>query len=103
MPLLLLPPPPVLSVADLIYAARKLKWQVEQPVSGLPSLEMRGRDDIVLYGEPRAVGTWAASLGLSLIGPPPDWCPLLPAAYRPGSKSDSYDLEIRFFARERQV
>lgn len=81
MPILLLPPPPILSTADLEIAARRQGWQVEKPADGMPPHRLAGRDDLVFYGDWRVVTAWANTLHQFLLGPNVSWLPQLPDRY----------------------
>jgi hypothetical protein len=82
MPTLLLPPPPILPSAEIAFAARGQRWQVET-LSGPPALDrLRDRADVAPYGDWPVVTHLANLLHLALLAPTVDWLPRLPEAYR---------------------
>jgi hypothetical protein len=82
MPVLVLPPrytPDSLALAD---AAMHARWEVERLHSWrVPDL-LRGRNDVVLFGEPLFAAAVAEDLGLALLEPPLSWLAELTEEYR---------------------
>jgi ATP-grasp domain, R2K clade family 2 len=73
MPMLVLPPrytPDSIALAD---AGMRAKWEVQRLHSWRVPDWLKGRKDIVLYGEPLFAAAVAEDLGLALLEPPLRW------------------------------
>jgi hypothetical protein len=82
MPILILPPryiPDSLALAD---AAMHARWDVERLHSWRVPDWLKGRGDVVLYGEPLFAAAVAKDLGVTLLEPPLHWLAEIREEYR---------------------
>lgn len=81
MPTLVLPPRYTPDTIAVGRAAATAGWGVERLGGWRVPDWLRG-EDVLLYGEPLFASVVATALGVALLGPPSEWLPQLPGAYR---------------------